>query len=304
MATYNGAAHLEEQLQSISDQVYTNWDLWVSDDGSNDRTMDILAAFQARLGRKRLRILDGPKRGPSANFLSLLCRPDLPESLVALCDQDDVWLPHKLGRAVAKLDSLSADRPALYGCRTVETDAVGGRQRKSRLWKRPPSLRNALVQNIIGGHGAVLNATAVKLLGEFGADVVVPYHDWWVYLVVSACGGEVFFDTEPGLLYRQHHGNVLGANRALPAMLQRLRWMREGRVADWNNQNLAALMSQPQLLTVENRALLREYSEIRGRYGLSALRILRKTGIYRQDLGGSLAVFWATARGNLLSREP
>ena len=46
MATYNGELFLNEQLDSIKKQTYKNWELWVSDDGSSDNTLDILKKFK------------------------------------------------------------------------------------------------------------------------------------------------------------------------------------------------------------------------------------------------------------------
>ena len=42
MSTYNGERYLAEQIQSIIDQSYPNWTLYIRDDGSTDRTQEII----------------------------------------------------------------------------------------------------------------------------------------------------------------------------------------------------------------------------------------------------------------------
>ena len=135
LTTWNGAAHLQQQLDSYLAQNHDAWDLWVSDDGSTDGTLEILNAFQAaERHRREVRIVAGPQRGHAANFLSLLCHPDLPAGPVALSDQDDVWLPGKLRLALSALKD--AGPVALWGAQSYHTDValrVIGRSRQPRL---------------------------------------------------------------------------------------------------------------------------------------------------------------------------
>ena len=99
MATRNGAAHLAEQLDSIARQTHADWSLFVSDDGSTDDTKRILADFARS---HPVTVVDGPRKGAAANFLSALCHPDLPLGTIALADQDDIWLPGKLARGLGR----------------------------------------------------------------------------------------------------------------------------------------------------------------------------------------------------------
>ena len=102
LASFNGGKFLEQQLDSFSAQTHEHWNLLVSDDGSSDNTLDILARFQAKLeGRHNVSVVDGPRSGCANNFLSLLKRIPNDSSLVAMSDQDDVWLPEKLGKRCA-----------------------------------------------------------------------------------------------------------------------------------------------------------------------------------------------------------
>lgn len=255
LCTFNGAAHLEEQLQSYVAQDHVAWDLWVSDDGSDDATLAILERFRAAHGAGReIRLLRGPGQGGTANFLSLLCHPDLPRGPVALSDQDDVWMPQKLSRALAALHK--AGPVALYGGQSLHTDAQLRVIGRSRLGQARPSFRNALTQNIVSGHSAVLSAGAVELVRCARPPEGLPYHDWWIYQLISAAGGEVVIDAAPVLYYRQHRANAMGAHQGAKAMRQRLALVMGRGYGDWIAANLAALAQVQGLMTVENRDLV------------------------------------------------
>lgn len=210
LATHNGAAHLPAQLHSFIRQTRLPDLLLVSDDGSGDATRDILADF-ARTAPFEVRVTDGPCRGYGRNFAALLAQTPAGTGHVALSDQDDIWLPHKLARACARLDDLSG--PALYGSRSWEAADEAAPRRLSRGLTCPPSFRHALARNYAGGNTMVLNRAGADLMRHAARHLVAdPVHDWWIYQVITGCGGRAIFDDEPGLIYRQYGTNQIGAN--------------------------------------------------------------------------------------------
>src|ERR1700760_917659 len=92
LGTKDGAAFLGEQLKSFADQSHTNWILVVSDDGSRDATLDMIARFAAE-HPQRVEVRVGPQQGVTANFLSLATDPTITADVFAFSDQDDVWHP-------------------------------------------------------------------------------------------------------------------------------------------------------------------------------------------------------------------
>ena len=104
LCTFNGARFLTEQLNSLEAQIYEDWYLVVSDDGSSDGTLEILLEFQERWPAGKMVLRQGPKRGFCENFLSLGCDPSIRADYFAFCDQDDVWLATKLQVAVDYFD--------------------------------------------------------------------------------------------------------------------------------------------------------------------------------------------------------
>lgn len=291
MATRNGAAHLPAQLQSFRDQHHGDWALWAGDDGSTDATPDILAGFAAReagaTGRA-VRILPGPGAGSARNFLALLSHPDLDPGAgpLAFADQDDVWLPHKLARALAALDDGDPARPAVYASRSLLTGPALENPRPSRLFAAGASFGNALVQNVLPGNTIVLNPAAAGLLARAApaaAAAGVPFHDWWVYQVMTGAGARLVIDPEPGLYYRQHGGNLIGANRGAAGALGRAGLILGGRFSAWIDRNLAALGAVEDSLTPAARATLAGFAALRGRAGPGAVRDMARLDIRRQD---------------------
>ncbi len=300
LATWNGAANLRAQLDSFRNQTLRPARLIVSDDGSRDETREILAGFAAADPGFPVEILEGPRRGGAQNFLRLLAA--LPEGTdhVALSDQDDVWLPDKIARGVRMLAQVAADRPALVGGRSYVCDALLRNQRPSPLPRRAPSFRHALVQNFAGGNTMMLNRAGADLLRaaapEAGRVVV---HDWWIYQMVSGAGGTVLFDAVPLLLYRQHGGNQIGANTGVEAKIRRLRWMLRGRFRRWNAINLQALRASAHRFPAENRALLEDFARLQRASLIDRLTILRRIGLYRQGLEGTLSLWLAAVLGRI-----
>ena len=298
MASYNGARFLRDQLDSIAAQDHDDWSLHVSDDGSHDPTLGIVAAFARDHPGRRIVWRKGPARGSTANFLSLLRDPAIRADHFAFADQDDVWLPGKLTRAVAML-APHADTPALYGSRTwiaAEDLTIRG---PSPLPRRAPGFRNALVQSLAGGNTMVLNARARRIALMAGPAEGAACHDWWLYQLVSGAGGRVVFDRVPTLLYRQHDGNQIGANLSFHARLRRLSGLFRGRFAEWNRANANALLQAAPLLTQENRACLDAFIRLRRNRGLAALRGLRAAGLCRQSRAGDLSLAVAAMIGRV-----
>ena len=158
MCTYNGEAFLGEQLDSIEGQDYKNWTLFVNDDRSKDKTLDILKAYQKKWGNHKLIIRRGPQKGFCQNFLQIINDPKIKAHFYFLSDQDDVWMPHKVSHTLKFLTKLNPLKPKLYCARTtyVSSDAkkILG---QSELFSRPPSFKNALVQSIAGGNTMAFN---------------------------------------------------------------------------------------------------------------------------------------------------
>ena len=297
MCTYNGEQYLDEQLLSFETQSYPNWKLYVSDDGSKDGTIALLknyqSKWQAKWGEDRLVIINGPRLGFSFNFLSLTCNPDIVADYYAWSDQDDIWLVDKIARAISQLQTKDQQRAQLYCTRTQLIDNQKTDLGFSPLFEKSPSFRNALVQSIAGGNTMVFNQTLKNDLMIAGPEVKVVTHDWWLYIVATGCGGEVIYDPQASLLYRQHGNNLIGSNNSLSARLKRIRMLFEGHFQEWNDQNTFALQRLKDHLTTENAAALSQFQQARHAWFPLRLYLLSQVGLYRQTTLGNLGLIVA-----------
>ncbi len=210
LSTRNGAAFLDAQLDSLLAQSHAEWQIFWRDDGSSDATPEVMRRFAAGAGAGRVVDLNdnAGRLGITSSFLALLRRAPRGR-VVAFADQDDVWLPEKLARGVAALGRVAAGRAGLYCARQVLVAADLSPIRESPRVRGDVGFPHAMTQNIATGCTVMLNPDAADLLAEAYAPADT-LHDWWAYVLVSACGGEVLADQAPTVLYRQHERNAVG----------------------------------------------------------------------------------------------
>lgn len=293
LATYNGESFLSDQLESIAAQSHLDWKIWASDDGSQDDTLNILNQYRDGWGDTCLSICEGPAKGFVANFLSLVCNSEIEADYYAFADQDDVWDKDKLSRAISWLRSVPKHVPALYCSRTRLVDANNHEYGFSPLFTKSPSFSNALVQNIAGGNTMVFNDAARQLLMIDGKSIPVAAHDWLAYLVVSGCGGKVFYDSEPTIRYRQHGTNTIGSAHGWAARILRVRLLFQGRFRNWNEKNIQALQQIRPYLSPQNRFLLDQFINARQSRFFPRLLGMKRCNIHRQTLLGNLGLIAA-----------
>ena len=295
LCTFNGERFLTQQLDSLATQTHSNWELFVSDDGSTDTTLEILLAFQAKLPPGRMTIRQGPKKGFCQNFLSLACDSQIRADYYAFCDQDDVWLPTKLAVALENINKYQKkDEAYVYCGRTTYVDENLKNVGCSPLFSYPRNFRNALIQSIAGGNTMVFNPTVKDHLEKAGC-VDHPTHDWWVYQLVTGVGGIVYYDPNPQILYRQHAGALVGGNSSFLAGLERLwRLFFEGQLKKWGDMNIAALFSVSHLLNQSSIDTLELYDKMRNSHLGDRLRLIDVAGLYRQTWPGTISLILAS----------
>lgn len=290
LSTYNGAPFLREQLDSLISQTHQNWVIFASDDGSSDATLAILSEYQLELGQDRLVIFPGPRKGFSANFLSLLKRPELEANYYAYCDQDDVWEADKLERGVRWCETIAPTQPALFCGRTRLIDEAGNPIGYSPLFPEPPSFRNALVQSIAGGNTMLFNEATRELLMKTREGDQIISHDWWTYLVVTGCGGIVHYESVPTIDYRQHGRNLIGSNSGFSDRVVRLKKLLAGTFKDWNDANLQAIRAIQGQLSNDSQRTLALFVQARQSTLPKRLLLISRSGVYRQTLLGNLGL--------------
>jgi len=217
LAAYNGEKYLEEQLQSLLDQSYTHFHLFIRDDGSTDGTLSILDRFAKRYPEKMTLLPSGESLGAKGNFSALMAYVSA-HRYVMFCDQDDVWMGNKIALTFAKMKELEDEHGKMTPL-LVHTDLkVADAELQvidpsfwhySRLSPgRSHYFNRLVVQNVVTGCTMMLNNPLLKLSLPMPSEAIM--HDWWIALSASAFG-KIGIVKTPTIYYRQHSKNTLGA---------------------------------------------------------------------------------------------
>jgi rhamnosyltransferase len=230
LATYNGRAWLGEQLDSLAGQAGVQVAVVASDDTSTDTTRDILLVPRPGLQLSLLPTASNRLGSANRNFLRLIRDALVGTSdFIALADQDDVWLPTKLQRAVSELRRSGAQ--AYSG--NVTAFWPDGSERLL-VKSRPQRRFDHLFESAGPGCTFVFTRTAYQQLRlwvtqNFDALQDVRVHDWLIYAYGRQAGWSWHIDAQSHMRYRQHALNEMGANRGLAAALSRWGQVRSGR---------------------------------------------------------------------------
>ena len=221
MATYNGGRFLEAQLRSILDQTRLPEEIVISDDGSTDDTVAIAQSFRAEAKRKGIRfsvVIHKGHSGVSANFSHAVSKTR--SDLVALSDQDDLWLPNKLEILSGLLESdpsllmvhsnaeLVDDLGKPLGMTVLGSLRITGGEKHTLVTGH--GIKALVRRNLVTGSTSMIRR---DLVGRAG---VIPsgwLHDEWWALVAATTDGLVLNPHTLGL-YRQHDDNQVGATRS------------------------------------------------------------------------------------------
>lgn len=229
LAAFNGMRYLPQQMESIFAQTDVDLTIFVSVDSSSDGTEAWFDRLQAENPRVVLLPCGEKFGGAARNFFRLLREVDFsPFEYIAFADQDDIWQPEKLKRAVAcliekRLDGYSSDVLAFW------------ESGNSRYIKKsyPQQRWDYFFESAGPGCTFVLTCRLAsdiqKLLHQkLPQTLNVGLHDWFTYAFARANGYQWFIDDYPSLQYRQHGTNQVGANSGLAAWVWRAKQVLNG----------------------------------------------------------------------------
>lgn len=212
MSTYNGDKYLEEQLKSILKQETANVSLLIRDDGSIDRTKQILEEYSRSFSN--IYWYTGENLGAAKSFIDLIINADKEFDYYAFADQDDYWLPNKIEVAVKQLSEYN-NTASLYFCNPLVVDQNLKIIEKSDFCEYNfYSLESALLGVAPLGCTMVFNKKLLNLL-KLHKPNELRMHDHWVLITCFAFKGKVIADKGKYIMYRQHAENVVGGDTAL-----------------------------------------------------------------------------------------
>lgn len=215
MATYNGEKYLREQLDSIVDQTYKNWVLYVSDDLSSDNTVSIIQEYCKKYPQKII-LLDykTKKGGASSNFSYLFNNIDKADYYM-FSDQDDKWKPNKIEKSIEIIKSMkkSGLKNNLVYC---DAELVDGNMNSmgttfitnDNLVFKEDNRPGILIYNFAAGAAMLLDNDLYEIIGRIPECSHI--HDWYC-MIYAIYFGNVRCIKDELYYYRQHQGNVYGA---------------------------------------------------------------------------------------------
>jgi glycosyltransferase involved in cell wall biosynthesis len=208
MATYNGADYVAEQLKSILGQRLPPSEIVIGDDQSSDGPAQVVADIARSSPVPIHLVVNTTRLGHADNFLQTAVRAT--GDLIAFADQDDVWLPEKLSRAVPAFDdpavSLWVHDRTMVG---PDLQPLPERRLHTGIAKRA-SRRNPL--HAMHGSRMVFRAEALRyfpgdgrarsIFGERPAE-----HDEWATFAAFVLG-RVAWEPKSLILFRRHETTV------------------------------------------------------------------------------------------------
>ena len=254
MATYNGQKYLVEQLDSIINQTYHNWNLLIRDDNSTDKTLEIIQNYHKK--DKRIKILKDNKGnlGIVRNFEELLKSSE--SEFIMFSDQDDIWVENKLDMYLKMIEKIKNKGFMIH------SDAILFDKNKSNILKDTfiskkainKGLENVFFNYFVQGATILISKEIKNFILPFPKEVYL--HDRYIHLI-SELFFERIFVNKALIYYRQHGDNQIGAKNTIRELLSK-------RYFDERDRQLIKIIYNKygRLLTEDKKKLIEEYFKI------------------------------------------
>lgn len=287
LSTFNGEDYIRTQIDSILNQKLSNCELYlyVRDDGSSDKTCEILKEYG-----DRIKITEGENKGYIASFLELVqYSKDQSFDYFSFADQDDRWDLDKLQIAIDMLDKEDNSNPVLYQSRSRTVDEELNYIGIPDPPSKPITVYNTIIQTISAGHTYVFNKALLSKI-EFPIDASRIYgHDSFI-TNIAAIYGRIIFDNDAHTDYRQHGANQLGTSNVgmFSWIKSRLERLKRGHGKQYARQieyiyELFGKQMDTEVVDEINR-FLKSRKTFRSR-----LCYIVRTKLYRQETIGNIA---------------
>ncbi len=221
LATYNGEIFIDEQLRSIENQTKKNIRIIVSDDLSSDKTVNKIIEFRKK-SKIKIDFLKSSNsylfgRGHANNFFKLILNAKISDDTnwIAFSDQDDIWLPDKIARAIDFLNKnddyggYSSSVTAFWGKKSTHISKLGYLHKYNHFFESAgPGCTYVLKKEAF----LCLKNTLIKNLNILPK---IDYADWAIYSIVRSNNFLWHIDSKSNILYRQHANNAIGIANSL-----------------------------------------------------------------------------------------
>lgn len=295
LATYNGEKYVAELLDSILAQTYDDFVIYIHDDGSTDRTANILEGYVNTCPNK-ICILKGAPTGTARdNFFYLM--ESVETDYYMFADQDDYWCPNKIAKSVDEIKSVERNnikKPCLVFSDAEVINKDGKIIDKSlmhynQLAPYDLSFNRLVVQNTAPGCTMLFNKAARDLALCYKRCNIdnIMIHDWWIILTTSALGKVEYMDM-PLMKYRQHGSNAIGAKKetGLFKNIQLIWWALTLSHIGRTKERIRHFVNQGKELKVlelqgDNEKIVKGLSKFYSMSKIERIRFVRRFKLYR-----------------------
>ena len=304
LAVYNGERYILELLESLHLQTWSNYICYIHDDGSQDRTMEIVESFCERHS-DHFYVLEGPPQGGAKNnFLYLM--NNVEEEYLMFCDQDDIWMPDKIEKTLLRMQEKEknhSDIPVLVYSNLEVIDSFKNIIHSSfyqymNLDPRKNSLKEVLFKNVCWGCTIMINKALWNEAKAIIPSKAFEIHDWPCACIASAEGRISYID-EPLVQYRQHTANVVGAakektiiEKGIRAIKDMTGFYKRKRYYVERPRRMAEALLSLHLLDQETRKLLEEFTAIQTKNKFHRVAFYIKNDLHRQKENRLWELFW------------
>lgn len=255
LTTYNSERYLHELMESLIKQTYTNWTLYIVDDGSTDRTVQIIDDYVAQYSKVVRLINNKIRQGAKNNFVYLLS--EVQSDYFMFCDHDDVWLPNKIEKSINKILKLENENPLVPIVVHSDLYVVDKSLNiiSNSFFKYAGVNPRILLSSINHLSHSNCATGCTMIINRLAKEVSLPVlpealmHDSWIALSVLQANGIIYCINEPLILYRQHDNNALGAiSKNKNGLLKRLSYIHKSCLYNLKQYKMAKKISNISLL--------------------------------------------------------
>lgn len=214
LATYNGEKFVKEQIESILNQTYENFNLIISDDASTDNTLNILEEYEKK--DTRIKVFKKEKNeGLIDNFEFLL--KNVTSDYFMFSDQDDIWKKDKIEKSINKLKEENSG--LVYTDLEIVDEKLNviypSYWKYKQIYKKIIKYNNfeaLYLNNFVTGCTILAKSKYIKDILPLPRNSKFVLHDYWTALIISA-KDKISYVEEPTIQYRQHKNNRVGSSR-------------------------------------------------------------------------------------------
>lgn len=214
MSTYNGEKYLRQQIDSILNQVGVEKELFIRDDGSKDKTVEIIKEYEKRYSNVHVDL--GKNIGFRQSFIQELLKTE-GFDYYAFSDQDDFWEPEKLFQGCISIKKSKEKIPMVYYSNLNVSDENLNVYRTTKLHTRKKSLASLVMRRSIAGCTMIFNKQMWEKIASVNItdDMLKRGHDSFILSLCYSIKGSVICDSSAYIKYRQHTSNTSGSSNGV-----------------------------------------------------------------------------------------